>query len=446
MKVYGSHEDTYVVYAAPRTGKTGFLSGVLIDAPGFGLSTSTRPDVWGHTSIPRSKRGPVLTLDPDPFSGIGSSLKWDMLDGCALPQIAIERAGYLMHAAPKNDGGKDAWWDHQSAELLRLLLHAGELCGANLLDVKAWASDPSTKEPVQALYRSPLAAYGWAGELDAISSQEPETLQSIARGVTTALGWLADPVMAGIACPPPGQSMDAWQLITEGGTAYLVGANKPHGSIAAFCAALTSHFWETGKRIAALSPGFRLDPPAMFVIDEPAITCPVPLDRWFAEAGGWGMPVATGVQSPAQLVRQWGPEGARIIRDCATIEIVFGGNTDPDELDSISKICGGKDSWKHVPGTGRRGKENYEARLYPPERIRTLEEGHAVVLHRSARPVEVLVSRVWDRPGYERAETMPATPPYAGPIWPNGTPVITGSADHALDPARETVSIPEGNH
>lgn len=445
MKVYGSHEDTYIVYAGPRIGKTGWMSGVLVDAPGFGLSTSTRPDVWGHTSIPRARRGPILTLDPDPFSGIGSSLAWDMLDGCVLPQIAIERAGYLMNAAPKSDGGKDAWWDHQSAEYLRLLLHAGELAGANLMDVKSWATDPSSKEPVQELYRSQFAATGWAEELDSMTDQDAESIQSVARGVTTALGWLADPLMAAIACPPPGKSVDAWQLMAEGGTVYLVGANKPHGSIAAFYAALTSHFWETGKRRAALSPGFRLDPAALFVIDEPAITCPVKLDAMFPEAGGWGMPVVTGVQSPAQLVRLYGSEGARIVRDCATIEIVFGGNTDPDELDSISAICGGQDSWDHVPGTKGRNKQTRETRLYPPERIRKLPDGEAIVLHRNARPVQVKVSRVWERPGYERAETMPATPLYAGPVWPDGTPVITGNTEPVLQRGDGTLSITERN-
>jgi type IV secretion system protein VirD4 len=439
VKVYGSLEDTYIAYAGPRKGKTAWMSGVLADAPGFGLSTSTRPDVWGHTSIIRSRRGPVLTLDPDPFSGIGSSLAWDMLDGCMHPSIAIERSGYLMHAAPKDSSGKDAWWDHQSAELLRLLLHAGELAGANLLDVRAWAGDPSSKEPVAVLYRAPGAAPGWAEELDELSGQDHEFLQNTARGATTALAWLADPAMAAIACPPQERSMDAWQLISEGGTVYLVGANKPHGSIAAFNACLTSHFWETGKRMAGLSPGYRLDPPALFVIDEPAITCPVPLDKWFAEAGGWGMPVITGVQSPAQLIRQWGTEGARIIRDCATIEIVFGGNTDDKELDSISAICGGRDSWDHVPGTGRTAKQTREVRLYPPERIRKLDEGHAIVLHRSARPVEVIVSRVWDRPDYERAETMPAAPPF--PVFPDGTPVITGTVEPALPPASDTASL-----
>ena len=267
----------------------------------------------------------------------------------------------------------------------------------------------------------------------------------MARGVTTALAWLADPAMAAIACPPPEKSLDAWQLMAEGGTVYLVGANKPHGSIAAYNAALAAHFWETGKRMAALSKGFRLDPPALFVIDEPAICCPVALDRMFPEAGGWGMPVITGVQSPAQLIRLYGPEGARTLRDCATIEIVFGGNTDDQELDSISKICGGQDSWKHVPGAGQRGRENYEARLYPPERIRTLADGHAIVLHRSARPVEVKVSKVWDRPDYERAETMPVTPPYAGPVWPDGTPVITGTVESALEREGETLSINERN-
>jgi hypothetical protein len=440
VKIYGSYEDTYILYAGPRKGKTGCMSGMLVDAPGFALSTSTRPDVWGHTSIPRGKRGPVLTLDPDPFSGIGSSLAWDMLDGCVHPAIATERAGYLMHAAPKNEGGKDAWWDHQSAVLLRLLMHAGELCGANLMDVRAWAGDPSSKEPVSVLYQAPRAAAGWAQELDELTSQTSgEQLQSIGSGATTALGWLSDPVMAAIACPPQEKTMNAWDLIAEGGTVYLVGANKPHGSIAAYNACLTSHFWETGKRMAALQAGFRLDPPALFVIDEPAITCPVPLDKWFPEAGGWGMPVVTGVQSPSQLVRQWGPEGARIIRDCATIEIVFGGNTDDKELDSVSAICGGQDSWDHVPGTGRTAKQTRETRLYPPERIRTLADGHAIVLHRSARPVEALISRVWDRPGYERAETMPAAPPF--PVFPDGTPVITGTVEPALPPASDTPSL-----
>jgi hypothetical protein len=444
VKIYGSYEDTYIVYAGPRTGKTGWMSNVLVDAPGFALSTSTRPDVWGHTSIPRSRRGPVLTLDPDPFSGIGSSLAWDMLDGCVLPQIAIERAGYLMHAAPKASDGKDAWWDHQSAELLRLLLHAGELAGANLLDVLAWARDPSSKEPVSVLYDSPQAAFGWAAELDDLSDQDQEFRQNVARGVTTALAWLADPVMAAIACPAPGKSFDAWQLMAEGGTIYLIGANKPHGSIAAYNAALTSHCWETGKRKAALSPGFRLDPAALFVIDEPAICAPVALDRWIPEAGGWGMPVVTGVQSPAQLIRLYGTEGARTVRDCATIEIVFGGNTDPAELKSISEICGSRDSWQHVPGTAGRAKQTHEVALYPPERIRKLDDGHAIVLHRNARPVEALISRVWDRPGYERADVMPTTA-YDGPVWPDGTPVITATAEHPLNPADTAQSITEGN-
>jgi hypothetical protein len=419
--IMGTFEDTYVMYAGPRTGKTAAMSGMLLDAPGFGLSTSTRPDVWGHTSIPRSRKGPVLTLDVDPFSGIGSSLAWDLLDGCVHPSIAIERAGYLMHAAPRDKSGKDAFWDAMSATYLRLLLHAGELDGANILDVLAWARDTSTMEPVSILYRNAnIAAPGWAEELAAFAAEDEEYRQNVARGVLSALGWLSDPAMAAIACPSQEKSLDVWKLLEEGGTIYLIGANKPHGSIAAYNACLTSHVWETGKRRAGLSPGFRLDPPALFVIDEPAITCPVALDRWLAEGGGWGMPIVTGVQSPAQLVRQWGAEGARIIRDCATIEMVFGGNTDPAELEANSSICGMLETWDYDK------KKPRETRLYPPERIRTLEEGHAVVLHRNARPVQTVISRVWDRADYEPATMRPITP--TRPVFPDGTPVITGTA------------------
>ena len=80
------------------------------------------------------------------------------------------------------------------------------------------------------LYRSKLAAPRWADEQAAFADEKLEFQQGVAREVLSALDWLSDPMMADIACPHPDKSLDAWQLISEGGTIYLIGANKPHGS------------------------------------------------------------------------------------------------------------------------------------------------------------------------------------------------------------------------
>lgn len=445
----GTHEDFYLVFAGPRKGKTGWMSGTLADAPGFALTTSTRVDVWAHTSVTRERRGPVCTLNPGGDGGVPTTLAWDLLDGCAWPAMAIERAGYLMDAAPHDASGRDAWWDHQGAQLLRLLLHAGALAGADARDVAAWARDPASSEPVSVLDGTRGAAPGWGDELAALADQaagDGEFLRNVSRSALVALSWLSDPAMAAVACPRAGESLDAVQLLAEGGTVYVIGANQPHNPLRAYFACLTAHFFGTCKRVASVSPGLRLDPPAMFVIDEPAITCPVPLDAWSAEAGGHGITLVTGVQSPAQLARQWGPDGAKIIRDNASVRLMFGGHTDADELEAFSAVCGDADTWEHVRGPGGRTRQPGTRRLFPPERLRTLGEGQAVLLHRSARPVLATIPRVWERAGYEKAELpglaaidIPEQPAIMAAGEPDeipGTaiPAVTGSQDEEETP------------
>lgn len=443
----GTPEDFYLVHAGPRKGKTGWMSGVLADAPGFGLGSSTRVDMWAHTVIERERRGPVLTLNPGGDGGIPTTLAWDMLSGCAHPMLAIERAGYLMDAAPKDTSGKDAWWDHQGGELLRLMMHAGALAGATLRDVAAWVRDPSTGEPVSVLYGSPGAAVGWAGELAAICDQagdDGEFLRNVSRSAVVALAWLADPAMAAVACPRPEDDLDMVQLLAEGGTMYLIGTDRPHGSFAPYYACLTAHGFDTAKRMASVSPGLRLDPPATLVIDEPAVGNPVPLARWSAEAGGHGITLVTGVQSPAQLARRWGEHDAKVIRDNATVTLIFGGHTDAGELDRFSAVCGDVDTWDRAPGGGKQPAP--PRRLFPPERLRTLDEGTAVLLHRSARPVLAQITPVWERPGYQRAElpgltASPAAPARPALPAPAPSPVIPAGGEPALEPAPDHEEI-----
>lgn len=437
--LYGTHEDFYAVFGPQRSGKTGWMAGTVIDAPGACLTASTRVDMWAHTSIPRSARGPVLILNPAMDGGIRTTFTWNPLDGCETAAGAILRAGYMMDAAPKDSTGKDAWWDAQGARLLRWMLHAGSLAGASMTEVARWVADPLSTEPASILADYREAAPGWADELAALAerSDDGDYIQNVSKGAVTALDWLSDPAMAAIACPRDSwEGFDAVQFLTEGGTVYLVGTDRPHNSLAPYFATFTAHLFDTAKQLAAASTGTRLDPPLTLVIDEPAITCPVPLDRWSAEAGGHGVTLVTGFQSRSQLSQRWGPDGAKTIWNNATVKLIYGGFTDDEDLEAFSRVCGERDTWDHVKAPdGGKTKQPRQERVFPPERIRLLPEGSALVLHRRTRPLVAAITPVWDRPDYERA--TPGTTTFPVPV-PEPQPAI----EAAPRPPRPPIPLP----
>jgi type IV secretion system protein VirD4 len=414
--IAGSAEDTYLLAAPPRSGKSALLACWIADAPGTVLATSTRADLYAHTAIPRGGRGLIWVLNPDGDGGIPSTLSWSPVGGCESPAVAMQRAGYLMDAAPKDSSGRDAWWDHQSKTLLQYLLHAAALVDGSIWDVRRWASgvlaDPV---PLNALATHTGAAAGWGAEMAAMAERiavDDNYGGAVCSGVMTSLAWLSDPAMADAACPVPGEGFDAEAFLREGtGTIYLIGADKPHGALAPYFAAFAAHLFETAKRIASSSPGMRLPDPFTLALDEAAITCPVPLHKWMSEAGGHGITVMAAIQALSQLRSRWGAEDGRTIFTNSTVKVIFGGFTDHEDLEAVSAVCGQRDTWDHVKGPGgSKTRAMRQERAIPPERIRMLGKFEALVLHRSTRPVFATVTPVWERRGYQRAEPVQWAP------------------------------------
>jgi type IV secretory pathway TraG/TraD family ATPase VirD4 len=435
----GSAEDTYILIAPPRTGKSGLLGCWISDAPGAVLATSTRTDLYANTAVPRSAHGPIWVLNPDGDGGIPSTLSWSPVRGCENPAVAMQRAGYLINAAPKDSSGKDAWWDHQSKTFLQYLLHAAALIpGATIWEVRRWAAavlaDPT---PLRVLATHANAAPGWGDEIAAMAERmntDENYGGYTSTGVMTALAWLSDPAMAAAACPAPGTEFDAERFVRDGtGTIYLIGADKPHGSLAPYFATFTAHLFETAKRVASSSPRTRLPRPLTLALDEAPITCPVPLHKWMSESGGHGVTVMASIQALSQLRSRWGDQDGQTIFTNATVKVIFGGETNHQDLEAISAVCGPRDTWDHVknPGGGKTRQPRQE-RAVPPERIRMLAKFEALVLHRSTRPVFARVTPVWERRGY-----------CAAPLGPENFPACAPQPQPAIEaPHRQAIPMP----
>lgn len=402
MRVWSLVEDVVIVFGGPRTGKTGWLAGRVIDAPGALLVTSTRTDLHTLTAGLRASRGPVRVFNAVGLGGLPSSVSFDPLTGCADPVTAAERAADMLGAVTTGAGGDREFWDNQARRVLAALLHAAALdqpgdgeAPASMRDVLRWVSDPDSaqREITSLLRRSPEPAY--VQDATQFVTTNNRTRSSITSTIMPALGWLTSP--AASAAAEPGRSLDVAELLRERGTIYLLGAEETQA--APLVCALTGHIAREARRIAAGRPGGRLDPPLTLALDEAALISPVPLESWTADMGGRGVTIIAAFQSRAQLIARWGETGAAIILNNSASIMVFGGTRDRDDLDYWSKLAGDRD--EQVETTDDHGRvTSRSVRKVPvlaPAQLANLPAGRVVMFRRGMAPAIGRPQMAWRR-------------------------------------------------
>jgi hypothetical protein len=124
--------EEHVLYIAPpRAGKTGTLAEIIARHPGPAVVTSTRGDLYELTAAVRASSGPVYVFNPQRLAAASSSMRWDVLGGCADPATAIRRAQPLSAMATFKGEGEDFW--AAATELwLQTLLHVAALRRASM--------------------------------------------------------------------------------------------------------------------------------------------------------------------------------------------------------------------------------------------------------------------------------------------------------------------------
>ena len=421
---YAAHRDVVGLVAPPQTAKTALMGHHVIDFPGAVLTTSTKPDVYGHTAALRAQRalsGRVEVFNPEGLGDVTSTMSWPLVRGCARPAVAAERAGALVGATSAAGGEDGTFWLDSAAKVLRCFLLAADLGELDMYAVQQWVANPREAAEALRLLRANRAQVpgGWAADLEQILTTDAKrTRESIFLTLSQAVAFMADPVVAASVCPD-GQvpTFDVARFLADRGTLYLIMSERPHASVAPLAAAFTTFLFEEAKRLAASRPKGRLDPPLGLILDEAALTTPVPLDRWVADAGGRGIHIVWSCQSPSQLAQRWGREGADTIWNSTNAKLVFGGLSLDGDLEAISRLCGER---REETDAGE-GKVRYErVRVLPVDQLRTLPQvrrgdGRLVMfgllIHRSTPVTIVRVRPVWERRDVRAAGSpTPAAP------------------------------------
>jgi type IV secretion system protein VirD4 len=396
VKVRSSAEDHTLTVAGPRAGKTGLMMNHLLDAPGAVIATSTKTDILDITRTQRAKRGPVWVFDPDGLTAEGSTITFDPLTGCTDPGVVMDRASDLLDGVgAKSDDAEH--WLNLARQALTALMHAAALGGYTMADVQRWIAHPDDQAKSDVLWELRVAnAAGFEQQATQFFTNNERTRSSISTTIMPALSWLSVPTAAAAAAPG-GVPFDVERLLAETGTVYLLGAEDK--KTAPLVTALTAHIARQAKALAVRTPGRRLDPQLTMVLDEAALICLIPLDRWTGDFGSRGITLHISAQSRAQLRDRFGEAATGALLTNVTTKIVLAGTSDDDDLQFWSTLCG--ERLEQVATRDRTtGGVSISDRRVPvltPGQVAQLRAGQALIITRGMPPAIGRVKMAWNR-------------------------------------------------
>ena len=401
-EVWASVEDSILVIGPPRSGKgLHLVINAILDAPGPVVTTSTRPDNFTATLAARQERGPVAVFDPQQLTaGLAEvprvGVRWSPIRGCEEPLTAMIRAAGLSSSTGLSSGGVESggFWEGKTRSALQALLHAAALARLSTRSLFEWSLSPAAAADAVGILSSHAdAATGWADSLQAMLSSDPRTRDSIWMAVAQALASLADPRVLDSVNPDADDQFAPGEFLERNGTLYLLATGAGSGASWPLVAAFIEDLTETARRLAAASPGARLDPPALLALDEIGNLAPLPsLPVLMAEGGGTGITTMPVLQSLSQARSKWGEHAASTIWDASIVKVILGGASASKDLQELAVLIGEREEVTDTVTISDYGARSLQrstrrASIMPPERIRTLPFGTGLIMLRSAPPV-----------------------------------------------------------
>ncbi|WP_131815390.1 TraM recognition domain-containing protein [Thermostaphylospora chromogena] len=126
-------------------------------------------------------------------------------------------------------------------------------------------------------------------------------------------------------------------------------------------------------------------------LDEVANVTPIPIAAWASYAAGSGIRLSIYTQAWGQIVARWGTHAADTLWQTATCKVLMSGCSEDALLRRVSTLCGRTSVVTgHVERhDGRRRPVRELVDVMPPDAVRRLPAGYALVILDNARPTIV---------------------------------------------------------
>ena len=387
--------QSVVVVGPTQSGKTSCLAVPAISNwPGPVLATSVKGDLLRDTRVSRARRGQVWCIDPTASTGFPAST-WSPLTGCADWRHACRVAADLCETARADGTTADGeFWYATAAKFLSPLLLAAARDRRTMADVVRWVDTQEVAEVADILERGgPAEALAAA---QASWCRDERTRSSVSTTTETVLAPFAQASDATTAPPfEPAHLLDGCHSL------YLCAPAHDQRRLRGYFSALTQQVLATAFAHATRT-GRPLDPPFLVVLDEAAHIAPLPeLDGLAATSASHGIQLVTIWQDLAQVKGRYGTRAPTVLNNHRA-KLFLPGIADPETLEYASRLVGDEEVTQPSVTRDPRGAHSTTSttgsrRLLPPEELRCLSRGQAVLVYGTLPPARVQLRPWWAR-------------------------------------------------
>jgi type IV secretion system protein VirD4 len=391
--VVAERAQSVVVVGPTQSGKTTALAVPAILAwEGPVVAASVKSDLLRSTQGRRNERGRIWCIDPTGSTGVRPST-WSPLTPCGDWAQARRMASDLADSAKAEGTTADGeFWSSTAAKLLAPLFFAAARDGRSIADVVRWVDTQEASEVSLILEQ---AGVGEALDSARASWCRDERTRS---SVYTTAETILEPFAGGAAT----WTTDAFEPVDLLGgchTLYLCAPAHDQRRLRGYFTALTQQVLSHAF-LHATRTGKPLDPPLLVVLDEAAHIAPLPeLDGLAATCASHGIQLVTVWQDLAQVRARYGSRAPTVLNNHRA-KLFLPGIADPDTLEYASRLVG--DEEIHQPSVTRdpRGGRSTTStagtrRLLPPEELRCLGRGQAVVVYGTLPPARLRLRPWW---------------------------------------------------
>ncbi len=384
--------QSVVVVGPTQSGKTTSLAvPAILDWEGPVVAASVKSNLLRHTQARRNERGRIWCIDPTGATGARAST-WSPLTSCGAWDAARHMASDLAESAKADGTTADGeFWYATAAKLLAPLLFAAALDGRSMTDVLRWVDTQEAAEVSRI-----LEGAGVAESVDAARASWCRDERTRSSVYTTAESILA-PFAGGGA--PGSAAFEPGDLLGGCHTLYLCAPAHDQRRLRGYFTALTQQVLVQAFGRATRS-GKPLDPPLLVVLDEAAHIAPLPeLDGLAATCASHGIQLVTVWQDVAQVRARYGARASTVLNNHRA-KIFLPGIADPDTLEYASRLVGEEEvTTPSVTRDANGGRSTTSARgprrLLPPEDLRCLRRGQAVLVYGTLPPVRLHLRPWW---------------------------------------------------
>jgi type IV secretion system protein VirD4 len=391
--------QSLVVVGPTQSGKTTCLAvPAILGWQGPVVAASVKSDLLRDTLGLCRRRGRVWCVDPTGATGLASS-EWSPLVGCRDWRLAGAVALDLCDAAKTSgEGGFGTmsdgdFWYATAAKLLAPLFYAAALDGRPMTEVVRWVDTQEVEEVAGILERQVEAG----AALDAARASWCRDERTRSSVYTTA-----ETVLAPFAHPPAVGGAEAFtpeRLLGGPHTLYVCAPAHDQRRLRGYFTALVQAV-VSAAFAASTRSGRALDPPLLVVLDEAAHIAPLPeLDGLAATCASHGVQLVTVWQDLAQVRSRYGARAATVVNNHRA-KLFLPGIADPDTLEYASRLVGDEEVTQPSVTRDRSGAHSTTTasglrRMLPPESLRCLPRGRAVLVYGSLPPARIALRPWW---------------------------------------------------